>query len=244
MRFKFDTKFKAGQFKMRNDSMRFKVDPKFKPGSMDEMHFKFDAMRQRWHDDSISYSEEKNRALSVIADLVHDKVLAEPSSIKWFGLSTTEFIVNGQKQPDEMQQRYKAKYGIYKDYGLYYGPVEMHGIGVFIDVTDPFPPLPPGSPHPPKGQREPRSGYMQPKYVDDTNAWKLQQLIKQQAAFAADQDKKRAKLVEEQQRFIDQENKKREQLIHEQEAFVADQNKKRGTVDKSATGRTSESSAN
>ncbi len=216
-----------GKFgKMHNDSIWYKVSPKFKPGSMDEMHFKLDAMRQRFHDDSISYLEQKDRALNVIADLVHDKAVADPASVKWFGLSNTEFLVNGQKQPDEMQQKYKAKYGIYEGNGLYYGPVQMHGKGVFIDADPTRPPMPPGSPRPPKAQHEPKSGYTQPKYMD-TNAWKMRQLIKQQQAFAADQDKQRAKLVVEQQHFVEQENKKREQLIHEQEAFVADQNRKR-----------------
>jgi flagellar biosynthesis GTPase FlhF len=192
----------------------------------DGLNLKLETMRQRWHDDSIGYAAQKERALNVIADLVHDKAVRDPASVKWFGLSSTEFLVNGQKQPDEMQQKYKAKYGIYEGNGLYYGPVQMHGVGVFIDADPSRPPLPPGSPRPPKAQREPRSGYVQPKYVD-TNAWKLRQLIKQQQAFAADQDKQRAKLVEEQQRFVEQENKKREQLIHQQEAFVTDQNKKR-----------------
>ena len=144
LKFKPGAKFKSDQFKMRYvDSVKFKPNPKFKPASMGEMDLKLDVMRQRWHDDSISYAGQKNRALNVIADLVHDKAVRDPASVKWFGLSATEFIVNGQKQPDEMQQRYKAKYGIYEGNGLYYGPVQMHGVGVFIDVTDPFPPLPP-----------------------------------------------------------------------------------------------------
>src|SRR5476649_2895155 len=115
---------------------------------------KLNAMRERWRNDSINYAGQKDRALNVIADLVQDKAVADPASVKWFGLSNTEFLVNGQKQPGEMQQRYKAKYGIYQDYGLYYGPVQMHGIGVFIDADPSRPPLPPGSPRPPKAPRE------------------------------------------------------------------------------------------
>src|SRR6202012_2212485 len=121
---------------------------------------------------------------------------------QWFGLSDLEFIVNGQKQPDELQQKYKIKYGISPGNGLYYGPVQMHGTGVFIDADPTRPPLPP-RPRKPKEQHEPRSGYTQPKYVD-TNAWKLRQLIKQQQAFAGDEGKKRAKLIDEQQHFSDE----------------------------------------
>ncbi|MBS1532365.1 MAG: M56 family metallopeptidase [Bacteroidetes bacterium] len=88
---------------------------------------------KRLGDDSSSYAEERGRALRVIADLVADKVVPNAGAVKWFGLSNTEFIVNGNKQPAEMQQRYKAKYGIHENYGLYYGPVEMTGTGVFIN---------------------------------------------------------------------------------------------------------------
>jgi|GEM_PF-875124 len=90
-------------------------------------------MSDRRHNDSIKYSGDRNRALSVIAGLVADKVVPNAEAVKWFGLSNTEFIVNGKKQPDEVQQRYKAKYGIHENYGLYYGPVQMTGTGVFID---------------------------------------------------------------------------------------------------------------
>jgi beta-lactamase regulating signal transducer with metallopeptidase domain len=214
------------QFQRYRDAMQSEAF-NVKPGPDSKYkNSKLEAMRRQFLDDSARYSTQKNRALNVIADLVHDKVLADPASVKWFGLSSMEFIVNGQKQPDEMQQRYKTKYGIYQDYGLYYGPVQMHGVGVFIDADPLRPPLPPGSPRPSKGPHEPRSAYVQPKYTD-TNAWKLRQLIKQQQAFAADQDKQRAKLVEEQQHFLEQENKKREGLVRQQQAFAADQARKR-----------------
>jgi hypothetical protein len=209
---------------MRYDSMHFKPNAKFKGDELAAMNAKLDAMRQRFHDDSISYAGEKNRALNVIADLVHDKAVADPASVKWFGLSNTEFIVNGEKQPDEMQQKYKAKYGIYEGNGLYYGPVQMHGKGVFIDADPTRPPLPPGSPRPPKEQHEPRSGYMQPKYVD-TNAWKLRQLIKQQQLFAADQDRKRQKLMKEQLSFSADQAMQREQIIKKQQLLLNDQQK-------------------
>lgn len=181
---------------------------------------KFEAMRDRMHQDSTSFTTQKNRALSVIADLVHDKAVPDPASVKWFGLSNTEFIVNGQKQPDEMQQRYKAKFGVYQDYGLYYGPVQMHGTGVFIDADPSRPPLPPGSPRQPKNTREPRSGYLQPKYAD-TSAWKMRQLIKQQQIFTADQAKRRQK----QQDLTSDKARQLGQIIKKQQLLLTDQPK-------------------
>ncbi len=202
-----------------NDSIRSERFKARYGADDDRRALKLQMMRQRLHDDSINYAAQKNRALNVIADLVHDKAVRDPASVKWFGLSNTEFLVNGQKQSGEMQQRYKAKYGIYEGNGLYYGPVQMHGVGVFIDVADSRPPLPP---RPPKEPREPGSGYVQPKYAD-TNSWKLRQLIKQQQAFAADLAKKRGKLVQEQQVFASDQAKKREQIMHQQQDLRADQ---------------------
>ena len=83
--------------------------------------------------DSSNYEGEQERAHNLIADLVKEKTVADPASVQWFGLSDTELIVNGQKQPEALQQKLKAKYGIHENYGLYYGPVKMTGTGVFID---------------------------------------------------------------------------------------------------------------
>jgi hypothetical protein len=95
---------------------------------------KNESMRERAHNDSITYLSDLKRVQNVIADLVSEKIISKPADVKWFGLSETELIVNGQKQPDALQQKLKAKYGIHQNYGLYYGPVEMTGTGVFIDV--------------------------------------------------------------------------------------------------------------
>jgi len=226
------------RFKANNPAIKFKDGRGFdKKRYLDSMRFKSfnsdlktNVMRERFRNDSVNYADEKNRALNVIADLVHDKAVPDPASVKWFGLSNTEFLVNGQKQPSEMQQRYKTKYGIHENYGLYYGPVQMHGVGVFIDVTDSRPPLPP-RPRQSKGLREPRSGYVKPRFTD-TNAWKLRQLIKQQQAFAIDQAKKRGKLIQEQQLFSADQASKRDQIMRQQQLLLADQDLKMQRHDK------------
>ncbi|HTD42386.1 MAG TPA: M56 family metallopeptidase [Mucilaginibacter sp.] len=190
---------------------------------------KLAAMQRQFRDDSVNYTSQRDRAFNVIADLVDDKVVPEPATVKWFGLSSTEFIVNGMKQPSELQQKYMIKYGVRPDYGLYYGPVRMHGKGVFIDVTDSRPPLPPGKPRKPKAPQEPRSGWMQPA-LRDSEAWKTQQLIHQQEAFAADQEKKRQHIIKQQEAFVADKEKKRRQTEKEQQAFAAEQDKKREQI--------------
>jgi bla regulator protein blaR1 len=127
------------KLKLYGDSSdRFAKPPKsFNLGGQDWKPFsrtiKSGVMLRRMQDDSASYAMEEARAKGVIADLVADKVVPKASDVKWFGLSDTEFIVNGQKQLDALQQKFKAKYGVHENYGLYYGPAQMAGRGVFID---------------------------------------------------------------------------------------------------------------
>ncbi|MFI5162071.1 MAG: M56 family metallopeptidase [Sphingobacteriales bacterium] len=139
------TKFKKSD-KFSFDKKRFLDSPRFKINNVKPklykselwkepapMYMKSDAMIQRMRQDSANYAAEQARANGVIADLVAEKVVANASAVKWFGLTNDELIVNGQKQPDALQQKLKAKYGVQEDSGLYYGPVEMTGKGVFID---------------------------------------------------------------------------------------------------------------
>ncbi|GAB4040671.1 M56 family metallopeptidase [Spirosoma gilvum] len=82
----------------------------------------------------IRYDQERVRG--VIDALVAEKIVAHPSDVDWFGLNSDELIVNGQKQPDALQQRLKAQFGIKPNYGLYYGPIKMIGTGIFLDKED------------------------------------------------------------------------------------------------------------
>ncbi|QHV95823.1 M56 family metallopeptidase [Spirosoma endbachense] len=81
-------------------------------------------------------SRDQERVRGIIATLVDEKVVTDPASVDWFGLSEDELIVNGKKQPDELHQRLKAHYDIKPRYGLYYGPVQMTGSGIFLDKGD------------------------------------------------------------------------------------------------------------
>jgi bla regulator protein BlaR1 len=81
-------------------------------------------------------SADQERVRGIIAELVKEKVLADPASIEWFGLSEDELIVNDRKQSAELQQKLKQKYDISTGNGLYYGPVKMTGSGIFLDKDD------------------------------------------------------------------------------------------------------------
>lgn len=80
--------------------------------------------------------DDQQRARGVLAALVAAQVVTEPAGVIWFGLSAEELVVNGQKQPEALQQQLAAQYGVKAQYGLYYGPVKMIGTGVFLDKSD------------------------------------------------------------------------------------------------------------
>jgi len=146
---KWKTKLPNDKFKTKDSSLyqqkKFKIDEKNhikaekafmgRPTNFEAKAGmqKYQTMRKTMYEDSNNYTAELQRAQNVIADLVKEKVVPNAAAVEWFGLSDTELIVNGQKQPDALQQQLKTNYGIHENYGLYYGPVKMTGTGVFID---------------------------------------------------------------------------------------------------------------
>jgi beta-lactamase regulating signal transducer with metallopeptidase domain len=79
---------------------------------------------------------DQQRVRNVIAALVQEKVVPDAATLDWFGLSDTELIVNGEKQPDALQQKLKALVSVGPGNGLYFGPVQMTGQGVFIEKKE------------------------------------------------------------------------------------------------------------
>jgi bla regulator protein blaR1 len=80
--------------------------------------------------------DDKERVRNFLKDLVIEKVVNDSAAVNWFGISDVELIVNGTKQPAALHQRLREKYGIKPRYGLYYGPVQMYGMGVFIEKDE------------------------------------------------------------------------------------------------------------
>jgi len=194
--------------------------------SPEPRYMKTEAMRKRMHDDSIGRDAEEQRAHGVIADLVNEKVVPDAASVKWFGLTDTELIVNGQKQPDALQRKLMAKYGVHKNYGLYYGPVQMTGTGVFIDADN----------HDPHARmlnfQRVRANDLKLHYQQPTQAFvadqgqNRQKLINQQQAFAVDQDHKRQQLIKQQGDFATKQDEKRTRIFQQQQTLFAEQDSK------------------
>lgn len=183
------------------------TEPKYVKGDEPKLKaMKAMKMQERMHDDSIGYAGQVARVQRVIADLLHDKVVANADAVKWFGLSNTEFIVNGQKQPDEMQQQYKAKYGIHDGWGLFYGPVKMTGMGVFIDHADMSYRGGPRGPKPPKMPKSPSPRYKGKIALGsvDTVSLNNQKPVERQQLFANGPNAKSRYIQQGQQRMLEQ----------------------------------------
>jgi beta-lactamase regulating signal transducer with metallopeptidase domain len=129
----------------------FKIDKshqkEFKKDNDDQKHLKLEKQKHKERKEDKKFkvkklpepadiSADQERVRGVISELVEAKVISKPTDLEWFGLSEGELVVNGNKQPVEIQQKLKEKFNIKADHGLYYGPVKMNGRGVFLDKGD------------------------------------------------------------------------------------------------------------
>jgi bla regulator protein BlaR1 len=88
---------------------------------------------KRTRDDSLNYATALAKVRNIIADLVKEEIVPDAASVKSFGLTDMELVVNDQKQSDAVHEKFNAKYGVRENNGIYYGPVKMTGRGTFID---------------------------------------------------------------------------------------------------------------
>ena len=84
----------------------------------------------------IDISNDQQRVRGVLSALVSENIVPDDSKVDWFGLSETELIVNGIKQPEALHQKLKTQYGIRPQFGLYYGPAKMSGSGIWLGKED------------------------------------------------------------------------------------------------------------
>ncbi len=85
----------------------------------------------------LSLTEDVGKQKQIVKNILTDikdrrLVAATGDSVKWFVLTTSDFIINGQKQPANIQKIFSEKFRVKTDQGFFYGPVEMTGKGFFI----------------------------------------------------------------------------------------------------------------
>jgi bla regulator protein BlaR1 len=102
----------------------FKIDKshqkEFKKDNDGQKHLKLEKQKHKeWKEDKkfkvkkmpepADISADQERVRGVISELVEAKVISKPTDLEWFGLSEGELVVNGNKQPVELQQKIEGK---------------------------------------------------------------------------------------------------------------------------------------
>jgi bla regulator protein blaR1 len=120
---------------------------------VDQAGHKPDKKESRNNQDSlgrISYKPEKKkdftpdencvnnvaRIKGVLEELVKEGVVASTSSVEWFGINNAKMMVNGKAVSEALYHKLKSAYQIEEGKGLFYGPSQMHGPGVYFDKKD------------------------------------------------------------------------------------------------------------
>lgn len=80
--------------------------------------------------------KQKQSIKNILTDIVLMGIESEKDKVEWFGLNDSVFVVNGKKQPASVQKKMSKKYAVKKDYGFYYGPVQITGKGVFMNKEE------------------------------------------------------------------------------------------------------------
>jgi transmembrane sensor len=82
------------------------------------------------------YEHQRQSMLSIIDDVVKEKIMITKESINWIALTDSVLIINGTTQPEMIHQLFKKKYLPRNGEGYYYGPVQVTGKGYFFDKKD------------------------------------------------------------------------------------------------------------
>lgn len=85
---------------------------------------------------TIDASGDKARVLGVINSLVENQVVPDAASVLWFALTEDQLVVNDRKLSLQLHRHLKEKYGVKTNYGLFYGPSQVHGTGIVFDKGD------------------------------------------------------------------------------------------------------------
>ncbi|MES1223322.1 MAG: hypothetical protein ABUT20_47950, partial [Bacteroidota bacterium] len=83
-----------------------------------------------------SFEESRETMLKIINDLVAEKIVISKDSLSWFGLDSSQFVVDGRSQPAALHEKFRRKYLKLPRYGYFYGPVKVYGQGVFFEKKD------------------------------------------------------------------------------------------------------------
>lgn len=107
-------------------------------GKLNSLDFSLDKRKWRLERDAED-DERMQRSSAVIRsildDLKHAGISVDPKT-SWFALDKTRFLVDGREMSADMRQQFIARYIKNHNWGYYFGPVPVHGTGVFLNYED------------------------------------------------------------------------------------------------------------
>ncbi len=105
----------------------------------------------------------KQAVRNIIDDMVKDGIITDKDHFSWFGLDNDQFLVDGHPVADSLHAIFKRKYIGPDGMGYYFGPITIHGRGMFFDRSDIYGSRIPGDPVQPKANtNEPAGKASQP----------------------------------------------------------------------------------
>lgn len=72
---------------------------------------------------------------NILDDLKRSGISVDPKT-SWFALDKTRFLVDGKEMGSDIRQQFIVRYIKNHNWGYYFGPVPVHGTGVFLNYED------------------------------------------------------------------------------------------------------------
>ncbi len=79
-----------------------------------------------------SIDNQRQTFRNILQDFVEDHLVGSQLDVTNFVLNDEMLVINNEKQPGNIYEKYKTKYLNHSGFGLYFGPVNMSGKGIFM----------------------------------------------------------------------------------------------------------------
>lgn len=91
--------------------------------------------RPRPRIDAVEMKIREENMKGIVSDLLSENLIKNDTSLIWFSLTDTALYINGIREPDNIQERFKAKYNVTPDRGFFFGPFVVPKIarGMHVD---------------------------------------------------------------------------------------------------------------
>jgi len=91
--------------------------------------------RPRPRIDELQMKMREEKMKGVVSDLLSENLIKDYKSLIWFSVTDTAFYINGIREPDDIQTRFKVKYSVNPDGGFFFGPFAVPKIARGMHVN-------------------------------------------------------------------------------------------------------------